>query len=515
MRQRLDLFRLNSQKEDFNIRHWIVTQGEGIKKALNILFNELPENRTKIVKKVSKDLDISKVTARRLVYNRKRWYHLPFLIYILNLWKTCLSKGKSEYTDFKWRIISSMESIKANNSMSKPLNAVKYLSGNLSKLAGAHAADGTLNRQIELYSKNKGELKKIDSFTADSLKISFNESKNVYYTYLTANSDEALDKILHLIGNSLHSSSSYKISVCDGDKRAVEKYRNWLGECFGLKPKLVPKYNGNMWACPFKNKVIARYFNKLLDFNCGQKYRKVEVPKIIRRAPAKIKNAFIKGLLTFEAGVGIKEEVSFSIKSKSLWKFFTQSLKNQGLELTRIKDNHKLWRFWSGKLNKEQALKWLNFFEPGTERWYKLYEISHGFQGKVLTLRNAIKTFHEVYPPKSASKICIKDVILAIRDLEGACRYKIIENLKKTKNLDNFGGKWGHSLDPYLDLLKRANAVTSKHKKFGKKESFGSIIRETFSLNRDIKSWKIPYRPWLEDIKYINKNYPVLLENSK
>lgn len=152
------------------------------------------------------------------------------------------------------------------------------------------------------------------------------------------------------------------------------------------------------------------------------------------------------------------------------------------------------WRFWSNKLTKETALEWLDLFEPNTEKWFKLNDYINGFSKKVNSFEEAIQVLDLIYSRKSPNKIILKDVLLAIKDLKQTYRYELVDYLVKKKNLDSYGGKWAYSLKHYLDILKMANMITVEKKRFGKKKSFGTIVREVYSFNENIQDWRVPER---------------------
>lgn len=67
--------------------------------------------------------------------------------------------------------------------------------------------------------------------------------------------------------------------------------------------------------------------------------------------------------------------------------------------------------------------------------------------------------------------------------------------IKKLNNkIKSYGGKWAHSLRPYLDVLKKANIVSVKKGRFGPKKSFGTIVREIYIFNDNILEWRLPER---------------------
>ncbi len=100
----------------------------------------------------------------------------------------------------------------------------------------------------------------------------------------------------------------------------------------------------------------------------------------------------------------------------------------------------------------------------------------------------------KIYSFKASSKICLKDVLSAVKELRDAHRYKLISYLCEDKNLESYGGKWVHSISHYLRILENANIIHKEKKKFGKKKSFGSIVREVYFYNPNVGKWRIPNR---------------------
>jgi hypothetical protein len=81
-----------------------------------------------------------------------------------------------------------------------------------------------------------------------------------------------------------------------------------------------------------------------------------------------------------------------------------------------------------------------------------------------------------------------------LKESKQACRYEIVTHLKNSKHLDSYGGKWAHSLKHYLDILRKANMISVEKRTFGKKKSFGSIVREVYCFNDNISDWRLPER---------------------
>ena len=98
----------------------------------------------------------------------------------------------------------------------------------------------------------------------------------------------------------------------------------------------------------------------------------------------------------------------------------------------------------------------------------------------------------------------MKDVFFIIKELKETYRYQIIEKLCKLNNLDSYGGKWAHSLMHYINILKNTNVIRIEKRKFGKKKSFGTIVRDVYVYNPKIEEWNLPYRPQFNDY-YTNR----------
>jgi hypothetical protein len=344
-----------------------------------------------------------------------------------------------------------IEYIKVNTPPSKPIIAVKGLTEELCKVCGAHAADGTL----------------AGSF----------------------------------------------ICITDEDESNLKCFKKWIENTFNIKLSNIRKVkNSNEWKLAFHNKVISRYLNKIFKFPNGKKVYNVDEPEIIKNSDIKFRRAFAIGALSFETGLGVTHTISFCVSSKAFRDSICNILNSCDVKLKIMeKKSSEYWRFWSNTLSINEAKRWLEFFEPYTEKWFKLYEYINGFQGKINKFKDAIMLFDLTFGTKSPSKITLKDVLKEILNLKKTYRYELVENLTKKNELKDYGGKWAHSISHYLHILKRANAIFVGMGDFGPKKSFGTIIREVYEPNPNIFEWKVPFRPW-----FINKvNYSNLEEIRK
>ena len=158
------------------------------------------------------------------------------------------------------------------------------------------------------------------------------------------------------------------------------------------------------------------------------------------------------------------------------------------------KQSLSYWRFWSNTLTKEEASKWIELFEPNTEKWFKLNDYINGYSRRVNSFEEALQILNLIYHEQSSSKIILKDVLLALKELKQTHRYELADYLAKKNNLESYGGKWAHSLKHYLDILRAANIISVEKKRFGPKKSFGTIVREVYIFNENIRDWKVPER---------------------
>jgi hypothetical protein len=428
----IDVFSLHDGKIDDSARKFIVVYGENIREELSAIISRIKSRGIsgyRLFKMVKNELKISDANAQRLVYLRRSWYPLVFIDYILNL------DGSVSKPDFQKHI----ELIRSNHPPLRVLKAPKTITENLCKIAGAHAADGTM-------------------------RIGDNGGASAY------------------------------ISIVDRNKESIEAYAGWIWNEFGLKLRVrKSEHSKDMWQTSFHSKVVGRYLNRVFGFPSGSKVYTVTEPEIIKRAGHVYGKAFAVGFLTFEGGVGIKKQVELMVASQSIRDSIHEILVHEGLDVrTRDKSNmNDYWRLWSTTLNRDETLKWMEFFEPNTEKWFKLYEYCNGFQGKPDSFEGAVKSFDSVFP--KAGKTSVSDVIKIIRDKNEIHRYAL---------QDAVGMKctWAHSVSHYLHILSAANAIRTEKRSFGNKKSFGSIIREVYIYNPDVKSWKVPYRPRFEEI---------------
>lgn len=422
-RIRIDLFRLHDPISDNSLRKCIMASGENLSKILQNLLKNV--DKTKFIKNLMYKYNISYSSAERLAYFKKDWFPLYYIKEIILI---------TNNSSIRFRIQDEIEFLKSNQPPQRIYKAVKFLNPEICKIAGAHAADGTLA---------KGNL----------------------------------------------------LRITDGHESNIDVLQKWIYYTFLINTKKVRmKRSTEEWGIQLKSKVIGRYLNKIFGFPYGSKQYSVREPKIIRQSSLELRKAFALGAFTFESGVGIKHEVELCVSSKSFRDDLSQILTLSDVTHTTMKKSSGgYWRLWSGRLNIEESRKWMYFFEHGTKKWSLLSYFVDGYKRKGFCIKTAIDVLDKTYPRKSPSKITLKDVLEVIIEAKEVHRYELANILCKKCNITTYGGKWAHSLRPYLYILKSCNIIFIEKRKFGKKKSWGSIVREVYIFNENFRSWLLPY----------------------
>ncbi len=420
---KINLFNLIEEDEKRS-GSWIMVKGERLNDALKPIINSIAikfGSKRKFTKYLQNKFGLSQSTSERFVFLMKDWQPLFLVKEVADLTPTSYLKIQ-ETIDF----------LKMNKPPLKVYKAVKELTEDLCKIAGAHAADGTIH------------------------------------------------------GNFFR--------ITDGYKSDLLAFRKWIENIFGVEYE-VKQIGENEWGVGFHSGIISAYLRKIFDFPSGTKQYIVSEPNIIKNASLRLRKSFALGALTFEAGIGIGNQVELCVASKAFRDSISEILTLSDVRFTKMQNKSRdYWRLWSNKLSEEEAKKWMELFEPKTEKWFRIKDYIYGYQEKASSFEEAVYELNKIYSLKSSSKICLKDVLFAIKELKKTCRYELVSYLCKHKNLDSYGGKWAHSLSPYLKILEKAKIIYVDKANFGKKKSFGSVVREVYIFNPQITDWKVPRR---------------------
>ncbi len=428
---KIDLFKLigeNNQKPG----SWVMARGEKLNKSLELLISRSVlklGSKRKLVRYLQVKFEISQATSARFVFLMKNWHPLFLIRELANL--TNISHLE---------IQKDIDFLKMNWPPLKVYKAVKVLTIDLCKIAGSHAADGTVYKNF------------------------------------------------------------FRIS--DGHKSNIIAFRKWLENTFGVTYP-IRQTGKNEWCVEFHSGIIVRYLSRVFSFPDGMKQYSVSEPETIKKSSLRYRKYFALGALTFESGITVSNQVGLCVSSKEFRDSIAEILTLLGVPFVKMeKQSCKYWRLWSKNFSKDNARKWLSLFEKETEKWFKLRDYVYGYHGKVESFNDAIRILDFVYPYKSSSKICMKNVLRAIKNLNKTHRYELVSYLRKSENLESYGGKWASSISHYLKILKNTNILKVEKGRFGPKKSFGTIIRDIYIYNPNITEWNLPYRPYLKGIGY-------------
>jgi len=411
---KIDLFLLHDDYLDDNPKKCIVASGKKLKEAIDKHILELIEKgwtRRKLTFYFMKHLNFGEGTCDCLVYLRKEFYHLVFL-------KELLKLNKSYNKRFELQ--DKIDYIKACQPPLRIYPAIKTITPELCKLAGAHAADGTVHKQY--FSLSEGYL------------------------------------------------SSMKALQC------------WIQNIFGFKYK-IKTVSAHEWKIDFSSKIITRYLTRILGFPNGNKTEFVEIPKIIKQLDYTLQKDFAKGFMTFESGIGIKNEVELCVLSKNIIEDLAKVFKNAKVKFVKMQTRSgKYWRIWSGKINSEEATNWLQFYEEKTYKYNRLRDYAKGYTNSAKTFKQAIQILKYAFPKKYNNKTSLDKLILAMKKIENGTRHDI----KAAAGLKNFGGPWNGSLRPYLTLMEQTKIITTHIGKANGKSC------QIYTYNPKVSTWLLP-----------------------
>jgi transcriptional regulator with XRE-family HTH domain len=494
--QRISKWRLGERKIPFKFLL-------ALSKEANINFEKVKENiisverdnRTglnlyKISKNISGKLNCSVSLVWR-VFQKRKWYPIPILLELLELWRnTSSNKNGKDVKIHKEEIVSHVEYLKLNNSVSVPVKAVKELNETICKIAGAHAADGNLSLQLRFSSKDKEKLQEklnlVSSILNKHTNIVWNKSKKCWCFYYNISPAEfkLLKKLLTQRKREMSISLSliYKITVTDEYKGSIKKFCEWVEEVFNLNVNSRRSINKNEWYAVIVNKIIARYFHIYFGFPYSKKSSIVEEPPLIKNSEFKFRKAFASGVMTFDGSVSLEGQIALTLKSKplldSVYEIITSEIPKLWFE--KGESNRGEFFFRSLKPNTLIGRKLLEYFEADTEKWHRLNEIINGFQAVPFSLEEAIDVLSNF---DKNSKINVANIVESLSELKAAdikCLVKYLKNKLKLPKL---------SVTPVrkrLILLRRNNIVTITKTKNGR------TIKYIYNFNPNIFEWKVP-----------------------
>jgi hypothetical protein len=269
-----------------------------------------------------------------LIWNSFTSNEIPLCVLgkLFNLWKNELQITEADFRLKKREIFSSIEYLRMNHHVSKPVKANLFLDETLAKIIGAFCADGNF-------------------YPPDMFRWEEEHKSNL----------DALSK--------------------------------WIYDYFGIQANVVEtKRDRKSWFYRFRSKVFARYMELFFEFKAGSKTYSVRAPEIIQTASQDIQRAFAMGALMFDGSVNYDGTISFTVASKDFRDDVTEIILRDKIPLT-LSENYNIkghWSFVSSRsLSEFSRRKLLWYFEERTIKWVRLKEFLDGFNFKVYSLYEA------------------------------------------------------------------------------------------------------------------------------
>ncbi|MDI6807235.1 MAG: hypothetical protein QMD14_05540 [Candidatus Aenigmarchaeota archaeon] len=505
----LDLFKLHVDEEDISPRSWICASGENLSSIISRIVRETLEkksiNISTLAKIMSKRFATNLLSIIEWLKGRREYIPLVAIKVLLSIWKETFQRP---FEELKKEIVQNIEYLKQNNGKCHKIKAPNSLTEELAKLAGAHAADGTLGVRVEFYSRSRRLLEGFieQKFPNCQNNMYFEKSRGTYCVGFNVGGrkNKAINKIVktdqRFRRNKILIRRQYVIGVSDQYKESLIKYSKWLFQCFGKYVRIEKAKDRNLYMINFKDKIIARIFYILFEFPLGKKSLNVKEPPIIRNSTFNTRKSFAIGAMMFDGSAYLNGYLSFSSKSKKLCESIKEVMKIENIASRLRKDEKR--KIWHLKVKAPNTLgegySKASYFEKGSTKWFRvILSATREFTKKARSKKDLLNFLDQFYSPASFSKIGVKDVFFAIRKLKESDMPTITSfliNDKKLSNLDSW------TVQNYLEILRKADVVKKSSKKviFVRKTGWklngtkGATFRNIYTFNSDINSWRIP-----------------------
>ena len=224
----------------------------------------------------------------------------------------------------------------------------------------------------------------------------------------------------------------YNYQLIDSDKLSVIEFTKWLEDVFGYKIKAKLHKKSNAYTFCFKSKILGRYLKNFLGFPIGKKTNIVKEPEIIKNSNLEFRKAFALGVLTFDGSVDIRGKAMIQSKSKNLILDLYDILKDENILISFNNKPDKKGRYTLQFSNFEPKL--LGYFDKNSRKYQRLYELVHGFEGSAKNLKEAKNAFDLAYPITHLTLVTFSD-ILRISDNREPFSYQDALLLLKDKNI--------------------------------------------------------------------------------
>jgi len=498
----LDLFELDNRKEDIFPESWIGFQGDFIfiiKELIDeILKRDSKFSYYKICIEISNDIGLAINSVWR--YLKQDYILIPILNSILILWKIKTNKTDYEVSLKRQEIVLKTNYLKVNNSSSKPVLAIKEINKELSYLLGSHAADGMLSLHVTFHCNNKKQTsdfkeKIIKNFSdLNFTKSYYDRSKGSYNFGISINEDKNSSFLKYVSENKLIKNRlirvkhEYRWKLVDSYYNAINSLNLTIKRLFDINLNL--KNKENYCQLEIKNKILARYLNKLFQFPFGKKSRIVSEPILIENSELEIRKEFFKGVLTFDGGISKDGEISLESYSPFL-------INNFKIILNELNINYFISKSKRGSnsiLIKNYDHRILDLFDEKSEKYDKAYSFINGFEKTVDNEQSALKLINKLF------LITGKTRINSYHCLESFKRLKIFSINDFINSINEiYGIKISNDIAiTNLKLFEKTNIIfRTKIRKHDLKDKVlqGSYVisnKAEFKYNSNINEWKLP-----------------------
>lgn len=354
---KFNLFQLHDDREDKSPRSWLRLKGEKLLEEVRSILSEIINKHgslPNISKIVAERLDANPLTVEnnlRCIRNNK-WYtsrkndvSIPLIDALLKIWDI------KRYEKKKWELIELTEFLIAYKS--KPTKAVKELILELCKIAGAHAADGTLSHTR--FSK---------------------------------------------------SGFAHRWIIIERDEKAIKSLKEWIENVFGVNVNIKKSNYEDAFKIVIDNKVIFRYLTKILGFKTGHKIYTVSMPSVIQKSNLNMRRNFALGVLTFDGCVDIHGYVRMGLMNEKLRDSVVEVMKEDGIDVKFSR--YKRGEFVMRVFIKENDPRILNYFDGNSIKY---------ILAKFFIDGSNAENIMELFNGNVNSKINLRDVLEISRKL--------------------------------------------------------------------------------------------------
>lgn len=407
MSRDFNLFLLH-RTSDVHPRSWVCVSGNVLINIVSRLEKEILTahkiSREHLSKLLSGELHCARGVIKRLLQGKAPFYPIVVLQKLL--------ERSPQPKVFYNKIQENISTLKVNSSSAKVVNAVYNLSGDLAKIIGAFAADGSLSVQLILSAPAQQSMEKLRTDlkrVIQSPKVRWSPARKQYYIAIQLN-EHSRNLLTHLEDRAyqdLLTQTHYVIELTDEYEDNVRAFARWMKTVFDIDPtSLGIKRKKRAWRVIFSNKIVARYLTEFFGMKSGSKTYTVGEPEVIKNSKLHIRKNFARGALMFDGCVTKGGRIMFSTKSRNFTIAMQEIWTKDKIAHGSLSRNNR-GEYTIGTIIPNITWRLLKYFEPETQKWKLLRWISGDEKAKPI-----------------------------IKEIWGISAHKILKLLKKIKSCD-------------------------------------------------------------------------------